>query len=427
MALKAALLPLNKYLFSNQLNRTPLMLLAALWLGFIISASYSLFAYIEMNHAKTHASHIVQLNNASQQLRQTVSASMLNQNIQMVPLEKEIQHFRYLLLRTKSNTIEGDWDDIQQTLLDADVFVEDVDNLLASIYSISSVTKQLKSLIDETQNDQLKRQLQAISSYLLFELHGLNGNASQNRTERFNAYVQDLESQMSSMPVGLQKSQLFTLYTGLERLNHQLESVDAVTNHKFVRAITQLQKYWTTRIVQLLDQTMISVLFAGMFLLALVFVSPGILRPSPEKAQATAPETSLPTRFTEDDKLVLSEPQEPLFEPAVLQEQLENDEEAIGSVLTMFVAEHQTDSQILRKHIESQEAARARTLVHNLKGVSGNIGALALQEYCTETDAKLRQGELITSAEVEHFTKLLSLTIQAVLREMEKPHKATAS
>ncbi|WRV98970.1 Hpt domain-containing protein [Grimontia sp. NTOU-MAR1] len=405
------------------------LLFLFLWAGFGISVTYALISYSDMNHTRDHAGHVVKLNNAAQQLRQTVSASMINQKTQLVQLEKEVQHFRYLLLRTKSHTVEDRWDDIQRTLLEADTFVEDVDNLLASIYSISSVTKQLKKLHDSTRDPELKSLLQEVSSYLLFELHGLNDSPHRSRIARFNSYVTKLESEFSKMPNGMTRSELFALYSGLERLNRQLRSVDAVINHKFVRSITQLQSYWTTRTLLLLDNTMTAMFISFGFLVGLLALS--FRKENDDEALAIEPKTN---KLKADKKLNegggafrFTEPDEPLFEPSILKEQLEDDEDAIESVLTMFVAEHQNDGKTLRKHVEVGEWARARTLIHNLKGVSGNIGASALQQFCTSADSQLRNGVSIDENEVKQFERLLSVSIQAVLKEIEKTHQVTAS
>ncbi|WP_281545696.1 Hpt domain-containing protein [Grimontia sp. SpTr1] len=430
-SLPERLLQTKSSLFSGNLFAGHKWLSILLWIGFGVSLAYALISYSDMNHTRDHAGHVVKLNNAAQQLRQTVSASMINQSDELVQLEKEVQHFRYLLLRTKSHTIEDSWEDIQNTLLEADAFVEDVDNLLASIYSISSVTKQLKQLHDGTRTPELKRLLQRISSYLLFELHGLNDSLERNRIARFNGYIRQLESEFSKMPEGMTRSELFTLYTGLERLNRQLESVDAVINHKFVRSITQLQSYWTTRTLLLLDNTMTAMFVGFGFLVGLILLSArkeessvanGAVNPSKsKKVKADKKPSEGAGLFT------FVEPDEPLFEPAVLKEQLDEDEDAIEAVLTMFVAEHQNDGKTLRKHFEAKELARARTLIHNVKGVSGNIGAIALQAFCTHADSRLRKGEWIDENEVKHFEKLLSITIQSVLKEMENAHRTTAS
>ncbi|WP_251876024.1 Hpt domain-containing protein [Grimontia kaedaensis] len=424
------MLQLNKSsLLSGNVRTSQKWLTLLLWIGFGISVVYALISYSDMNHTREHAGHVVKLNNAAQQLRQTVSASMINQKNELVQLEKEVQHFRYLLLRTKSHTIEDSWDDIQSTLLEADAFVEDVDNLLASVYSISAVTKQLKELHDDVRQPELKRLVQGISSYLLFELHGLNDSPHRNRIARFNGYVGQLESEFSKMPEGMTRSELFALYTGLERLNRQLESVDAVINHKFVRSITQLQSYWTTRTLVLLDQTMTAMFIGFGFLVGLIFLSS---RKDAESETHSKDENA--NRIKAESKahegagvFKFKEPDEPLFEASVLKEQLEDDEEAIESVLTMFVAEHQNDGQMLRKHFDSKEIARTRTLIHNIKGVSGNIGASALQAFCTQADLRLRKGEMIDENEVKQFEKLLSVSIQAVLKEIERSHRTTAS
>lgn len=403
-------------------------LLLILWCGFAAAVLFALVSYSDMNHTRVHAGHIVKLNNAAQQLRQTVSASMINQRSEQVQLEKEVQHFRYLLLRTKSYTVEDSWDDIQATLLEADAFVEDVDNLLASIYSISAVTAKLKQHNDSTRDPALKSLLQGISSYLLFELQGLNDVASQNRITRFNSFVGQLEKAFSQLPDGMKRNELFELYTGLERLNRQFESVDAVINHKFVRSITQLQSYWTTRTLLLLDRTMTTMFIAFGFLISLILLS---FRRSAVDTKKNAPIAHKDSHemknrdHVDGNKFV--DPQEPVFDPGVLREQLEEDNEAIDAVLTMFVAEHQNDAKALSEHVDAGELARARTLLHNIKGVSGNIGALALQQFCTQAESRLRNGEWIGENDMKQFEKLLCVTIQTVLKEIENTNKTATS
>lgn len=401
-------------------------LLLLLWGGFVAAVIFALFSYSNMNHTRAHAGHIVTLNNAAQQLRQTVSASMINQHSELVQLEKEVQHFRYLLLRAKSYAIEDHWDDIQATLLEADAFVEDVDNLLASIYSISVVTEQLKQLNDSARDPALKGLLQGISSYLLFELQGLNDVESQNRTARFNNFVGELENAFSQMPDGMKQSALFELYAGLERLSRQLESVDAVTNHQFARSITQQQSYWTTRTLLLLDQTMTSMFIAFGFLIGLLFFSFRHAKAGTQTV-ATTHEDS-PDMKTRDgtEGFTFVEPLEPVFEPAVLKEQLEGDNDAMEAVLTMFVAEHQNDAKTLREHVNAGELARARTLIHNIKGVAGNIGAGALKQSCVQVENRLRNGEWIGENDIKQFEKLLCVTIQTVQKEIENANKITA-
>ncbi|STQ76535.1 Hpt domain-containing protein [Grimontia hollisae] len=116
-----------------------------------------------------------------------------------------------------------------------------------------------------------------------------------------------------------------------------------------------------------------------------------------------------------------------MFEPAVLKEQLEGDNDAMDAVLTMFVAEHQNDAKTLREHVNAGELARARTLIHNIKGVAGNIGAEALQQCCVQVENRLRNGEWIGENDIKQFEKLLCVTIQTVQKEIENANKITAS
>ncbi|WP_028022837.1 Hpt domain-containing protein [Enterovibrio calviensis] len=396
-----------------------------LWCGFVVSFTYALFSYSDMKHTKGHATHIVKLNNAAQQLRQTVSASMLNQDNERKNLEKEVQHFRYLLLRTKSHTIEDRWDDIQQTLLEADAFVENVDNLLASIYAVSKVTEQLKTLMDAQTSPELSSIYQSIGTYLLFELHGFNNGVDSDRVVRFNRYLADVETQLAQLDNSVDHLGLYALYTSLERINRQLESVDEVINHKFVRSMTQQQTYWTTQVLAKLDTTISMLFWAFGMLFAQVLLQYRTQKNAADTTPAKPSTKESGTEATASFKFV--EPSEPLFDAGVLNEQLDGDKEAMDSVLTMFVAEHQGDAGHLEKHISQGQIARARTLMHNLKGVSGNIGALALQDFCTHADAKLREGQSLDTLVVKQFQKLLSLTIQAVLKEMEQSHKAIVS
>ncbi|PKF50998.1 Hpt domain-containing protein [Enterovibrio nigricans] len=380
-----------------------------------------------MNHVKVHAAQVVTLNNAAQQLRQTVSASMLNQERELTQIEKEVQHFRYLLLRTKSHTIEDEWEDIQNTLVDADAFVEDVDNLLASIYSVSKVTRQLKSLTETHRSPELIRLFESISSYLLFEFHGLNGDRATS-VQRFNQYIDAIEKQLSSSSSNVVSVELYTLYTGLIRLNRQLESLDSVINHKFVRAMTQQQQYWTNRVIVLLDNTLLSLVVAFIALGSQVAVRYKLEQRAyadndlPRKLPRKFQHEEIKERHVDD-----SFSEEQLFDSNVLIEQLEGDFDAIDSVLTMFVAEHQNDAQKVRKQNEQNETARTSALIHNLKGVSGNIGAVSLERFCREMEMSLKEGLALSETTLDRFEMLLTMTIQNVLKEMEQLRRTLAT
>lgn len=394
------------------------------WVLFFVSFFYAIATYKEMYHVKEHATHVVKLNNAAQQLRQAVSASMLNQQVELSNIEKEIQHFRYLLLRTKSHTIDDQWNDIQSTLLDADAFVEDIDNLLASIYSVSNVTKKLKQLSETETTVEQQLLFQSITSYLLFELHGLNDSRTTSRADRFNEYIAQLETMLAARSSMTASVEIYALYTGLERLNQQLENVDSIMNHRFVRAMMQQQTYWTTQVIALLDRTLMLSGIAFLLLAAQVLIRYKIERLSTHFSRKESPVSSESTSVIENDAVQYHD--QVVFEVDNLMEQLEGDIEAIDAVLSMFVAEHQTDGEKLQAFVDSGDVEGIRSLFHSMKGVSGNIGAYAMQQFCIQIEKTLLAGESPNKRVVEQFDQLLALTIRDVLSKMEHLNKTTA-
>lgn len=394
------------------------------WVLFFISFFYAVATYKEMYHVKEHATHVVKLNNAAQQLRQAVSASMLNQQIELSNIEKEIQHFRYLLLQTKSHTIDDQWSDIQSTLLDADAFAEDVDNLLASIYSVANVTKKLKQLSESEISVDQQLLYQSISSYLLYELHGLNDSGTTRRADRFNEYIATLEAMLAERSSKPASVEVYALYTGLERLNQQLENVDSIMNHRFVRAMTQQQTYWTTQVIALLDRTLLLFGIAFLFLAAQVLVRYKLERLSTNFSRKMPPISSEDIGFIQNDAVQYDQS---VFEIENLMEQLEGDTDAIDAVLGMFVEEHKMDGEKLQTFAKNDDVEGTRGLIHSMKGVSGNIGAYAMQHFCIQLEKTLSAGESPDKRAVEQFDQLLALTIKDVLSEMENLNKMTTS
>lgn len=403
-----------------QLSRLSMLL----WVLFLISFFYAIATYKEMYHVREHATYVMKLNNAAQQLRQAVSASMLNQQTELSNIEKEIQHFRYLLLQIKSHSIDDQWKDIQGTLLDADTFVEDVDNLLASIYAISNVTKELKQLSEEDATVEQQMLFQSISSYLLFELHGLNDSKATSRADRFNEYISKLEVMLAERSSNPASVELYALYTGLERLNQQLKNVDNIMNHRFVRAMTQQQTYWTTQVITLLDRTLMLSGIAFLFLATQILIRYKIERLSTNFSRKVPPMSSEETELIEDTEVHYDQS---VFEIGNLIEQLEGDSEAVDAVLDMFVEEHLTDGQKLQTFAKNGDLEGMRGLIHCMKGVSGNIGAYALQHFCIQFEKTLQTGESPTKRMIEQFDQLLALTIKNVQSEMENLNKITAS
>ncbi|MEI8607983.1 Hpt domain-containing protein [Enterovibrio sp. Hal110] len=402
MISKLSMFALNSRKKTRNSQRLQLSRLSMLvWVLFFISFFYAMATYKEMYHVKEHATHVVKLNNAAQQLRQAVSASMLNQKIELSNIEKEIQHFRYLLLQTKSHTIDDQWSDIQSTLLDADAFAEDVDNLLASIYSVANVTKKLKQLSESEISVDQQLLYQSISSYLLYELHGLNDSGTTRRADRFNEYIATLEAMLAERSSKPASVEVYALYTGLERLNQQLENVDSIMNHRFVRAMTQQQTYWTTQVIALLDRTLLLFGIAFLFLAAQVLVRYKLERLSTNFSRKMPPISSEDIGFIQNDAVQYDQS---VFEIENLMEQLEGDTDAIDAVLGMFVEEHKMDGEKLQTFAKNDDVEGTRGLIHSMKGARVILARMRCSIFVSSLKKRCQRANHPTSVRLNNST-----------------------
>ena len=80
----------------------------------------------------------------------------------------------------------------------------------------------------------------------------------------------------------------------------------------------------------------------------------------------------------------------PIFDKADLLERLDNDEPLLWEIMDTFVEDMAVQIGLLDKAIENKDSALVRSQGHMIKGASGNIGALALQDaaFCLEMAGK---------------------------------------
>ena len=83
-----------------------------------------------------------------------------------------------------------------------------------------------------------------------------------------------------------------------------------------------------------------------------------------------------------------------VFDPDVLRERLEGDEEMIKMVLNMFKDESARIIEDIEKAVLSEDAAEAGKLGHSLKGSAGNVGAVSLQEVSAAVEESGKEGDL---------------------------------
>lgn len=391
------------------------------WVALFSASLYAFYVYFQMNNAQNHAHQIVTLHNSAQHLRKCISSALLKQEQHLVELSEEINYFRYLLLNIKSHSIHRQWNEIHQLLLDADVFIEDVDNLMSSIYSISRVTNHLQSLMENDISAEMKEFIQYVSTYLLFEFHGLNDNELATEI-RFNQFIEHIESKFEQLTSESQRIEIFTLYTGLQKMHHQLGQLDDIINHHFIHTVNTAQVLRTSLVLSYVDQ-LIEILF---ILVVLVVIQFGLYRGKDlnkltglidkelkeiQQYQITPQIKSSIEMKTDDLKIYNAE---------MLREQLDDSADA---VLTIFISDHQDDANHLKQSLAQADQITARTIVHSLKGVAGNIGAESLEYICRLIESEIRANRNIEPQLFNEFEKTLNMTIQQITKALEQSHQ----
>ncbi|MDB5954732.1 MAG: putative histidine kinase, atypical unorthodox [Ramlibacter sp.] len=100
----------------------------------------------------------------------------------------------------------------------------------------------------------------------------------------------------------------------------------------------------------------------------------------------------------------------PLFDRASALETLGGDEELLEHVLPVFRSNLQTAAQQLEHPLRLPQA-EAKRLMHTIKGMAANLGALALAAAAAEAESRLATGDLNVESPVAEVAR----EIQAVL------------
>jgi CheY-like chemotaxis protein len=83
------------------------------------------------------------------------------------------------------------------------------------------------------------------------------------------------------------------------------------------------------------------------------------------------------------------------------------------SMLTKFVSNQETTAEEIDRALQTGDRATAERLAHSAKGVSGNIGAVRLQELAGQLEREIREGEPLASTR-ESFAQELRRLIAAL-------------
>ena len=104
-----------------------------------------------------------------------------------------------------------------------------------------------------------------------------------------------------------------------------------------------------------------------------------------------------------------------VFDPDVLRERLDGDEEMINMVLNMFKDESARIIEDIEKALTSGDVEEAGKLGHSLKGSSGNIGAPSLQRISESVEMAGKAGKTgDLEALLAELKEVFSLTVAAV-------------
>ncbi len=391
--------------------------LPILLLGSIVTVSaYVVYGYYELKEERENSIYISRLSGVTQQLRQTIYNAFYGEKIQLRQLEKDAQHFRYLLLQTESQLIGQHWKNLQHLLLNADLFIEDVDNLLVSAYSISNFTRQLNSWQNNSDTPAFRDIVNDISRFMVLDAKWYFGERIDD-DKKFTSFLSDIEKRLHQNTQIL-GDDILIIHTGLTRLMRQFQRMDKVTNHSFIHEIANYQNIWSLKMLNLVEQ----INNAFLFLLLLVGAHWALLQfnyrskrniLSTDSEEQDAKNSSVSASVDLYAQLVE-------FDSTYLLEQLDYCYESYESILNMFIVEHQDDVKALKYHVESHDFSGAHNVTHKLKGVAGNIGALTLESLCKELDDIFRNNLLPNAERLDVFENVFTLTFQQISTQLNE-------
>ncbi len=376
-------------------------------------SGYIFYVYYELKEERENSIYINRLSGVTQQLRQTVY-NAFSESGQLRQLEKEAQHFRYLLLQTESQLIGKQWKNTQRILLHADLFIDDVDNLLVSAYSMSNFTRQLMTWQSNTQSQILTDIVNDISRFLIFETQWSYGG-KLNDEKKFNLFLSDIEKRLHQHTEKYGDN-ILIIHRGLERLIHQFQRIDKVINHPFIREIANYQNVWSLRMLNLVNQ-----LNSAFLLLFLLLVIKWFFIQLNSREVKKIPQTKQSAdKENEDITPVYTDmyDQSVTFDSNYLLEQLDYCYESFESILNMFVVEHQNDVTVLKHYLNHQDFSASHKVTHKLKGVTGNIGALTLESLCKQLDDELRNNLPPNAEHLNAFEKVFTMTLKQITMQL---------
>ena len=89
--------------------------------------------------------------------------------------------------------------------------------------------------------------------------------------------------------------------------------------------------------------------------------------------------------------------------------QLDGNQTALQQIINRFLELHQGDDKRLEEYIEKEDYRKAEELIHQLKGISGNLGCIELYKCCKSFQKELRKRN---PDRIEEFKALWEKTLK---------------
>lgn len=86
----------------------------------------------------------------------------------------------------------------------------------------------------------------------------------------------------------------------------------------------------------------------------------------------------------------------------------------LNTVLKNFIENYDNIEKQTIELLNTRNVTLQEGYIHNLKGVSGNLGLLALHNLCKDLNAQLKQEELVTEPQMLTFNNLVLDTLNCV-------------
>ncbi|MDE7365581.1 MAG: response regulator [Ruminococcus sp.] len=87
------------------------------------------------------------------------------------------------------------------------------------------------------------------------------------------------------------------------------------------------------------------------------------------------------------------------------------DEKAVQRLLNQFISVHNRDCELLNERVQAGNFLEAREIMHNIRGISGNMFCHRLYKLSCELNSELRQEHFES---LDEFTKIWNITVRTL-------------